>query len=230
MIDPQKHGSPAHPGSRLRVVLAEDAVVLRDGLAELLDSYGHEVVAAVGDAGMLLAAVAEHRPDVTVVDIRMPPTHTDEGLRAAVELRRTCPRLGVLVFSQYIEARYATDLLAIRAGGVGYLLKERVTNVGSFMSALTRVAAGETVLDPDVVAQLVGAHRQRETLDRLTVREQEVLALMAEGRSNTAIARLLAVSDGTVEKHVGAIFGKFGLAAADTDHRRVLAVLRYLKG
>ncbi|MGX6608457.1 response regulator [Micromonosporaceae bacterium Da 78-11] len=214
----------------MRVVIAEDAVVLRDGLAELLDSYGHEVVAAVADADLLLTAVAEHRPDVTVVDIRMPPTHTDEGLRAAVELRRTHPRLGVLVFSQYIEARYATDLLAIRAGGVGYLLKDRVTNVGSFMSALTRVAAGETVLDPDVVRQLVGANRQRETLDRLTPREQQVLTLMAEGRSNTAIAYLLAVSDGTVEKHVSAIFGKFGLAAADTDHRRVLAVLRYLKG
>ncbi len=178
----------------------------------------------------LLAAVAEHDPDVTVVDIRMPPTHTDEGLRAAVDLRRRYPRRGVLVFSQYIEARYATDLLAVRAGGVGYLLEERVPNVRAFMSALVRVADGETVLDPDVVRQLVGANRQRETLDRLTAREQQVLTLMAEGRSNTAIARLLAVSDGTVGKHVSAISGKFGLAAADTDHRRVLAVLRYLKG
>jgi DNA-binding NarL/FixJ family response regulator len=210
-------------------VLAEDAAVLRDGLTELLDTYGHQVVAAVADGDALLAVAAEHRPDVAVVDIRMPPTHTDEGLRAAIELRRTYPRLGVLVFSQYIEARYATDLLAIRAGGVGYLLKERVTDVRSFMSALSRVAAGETVLDPDVVVQLVGANRQRETLDRLTAREQQVLDFMAQGRSNSAIATLLAISDGTVEKHVSAIFGKFGLAAADTDHRRVLAVLRYLK-
>jgi DNA-binding NarL/FixJ family response regulator len=230
MPEPPQLRDTSHSGSSLRVVIAEDAVVLRDGLAELLGSYGHEVVAAVADADRLLSAVAEHRPDVAVVDIRMPPTHTDEGLRAAVELRRTYPRLGVLVFSQYIEARYASDLLAVPAGGVGYLLKDRVTNVGSFMSALTRVADGETVLDPDVVRQLVGANRQRETLDRLTPREQQVLTLMAEGRSNTAIAQLLAVSDGTVEKHVSAIFGKFGLAAADTDHRRVLAVLRYLKG
>ncbi len=230
MPDLHQDRDSSHPEPRLRVIIAEDAVVLRDGLAELLDSYGHEVVAAVADADLLLAAVAEHHPDVTVVDIRMPPTHTDEGLRAAVALRRTYPRLGVLVFSQYIESRYATDLLAVRAGGVGYLLKDRVTNVGSFMLALTRVAAGETVLDPDVVRQLVGANRQREALDRLTPREQQVLTLMAEGRSNTAIAHLLAVSDGTVEKHVSAIFGKFGLAAADTDHRRVLAVLRYLKG
>ncbi|OJF15630.1 response regulator [Couchioplanes caeruleus] len=213
----------------MRVVLAEDAAVLRDGLTELLDTYGHQVVAAVADADALLAVAADHRPDVAVVDIRMPPTHTDEGLRAAIELRRTYPRLGVLVFSQYIEARYATDLLAIRAGGVGYLVKERVTNVRSFMSALTRVAAGETVLDPDVVVQLVGANRHRDTLDRLTAREQEVLDLMAQGRSNTAIAQLLHISIGTVEKHVSAIFGKFDLAAADTDHRRVLAVLRYLK-
>jgi DNA-binding NarL/FixJ family response regulator len=229
MPDLPQNRDPSRRGSRLRVIIAEDAVVLRDGLAELLDSYGHEVVAAVPDADMLLAAVAEHRPDVTVVDIRMPPTHTDEGLRAAVELRRTYPRLGVLVFSQYIESRYATDLLAVRAGGVGYLLKDRVTDVRSFMAALTQVAAGGTVLDPDVVAQLVGANRQRDTLDRLTAREQDVLVLMAQGRSNTAIAKLLNISDGTVEKHVSAIFGKFGLAAADTDHRRVLAVLRYLK-
>ncbi|WP_433224052.1 response regulator [Dactylosporangium sp. CS-047395] len=213
----------------MRVAVAEDAVVLRDGLVELLDTYGHEVVAAVGDADALLAAVAAHEPDIAVVDIRMPPTHTDEGLRAAVTLRRDRPQLGVLVFSQYIEARWASELLAVRAGGVGYLLKERVTDVGAFMAALTRIAAGETVLDPEVVSQLVGANRQRETLDRLTAREREVLALMAEGRSNTAIAQLLHIGEGTVEKHVSAIFGKFGLAAADEDHRRVLAVLRYLK-
>jgi DNA-binding NarL/FixJ family response regulator len=229
MPEPRQHSRPSSDGPRLRVVLAEDAAVLRDGLTELLDTYGHQVVAAVADGDALLAVAAEHRPDVAVVDIRMPPTHTDEGLRAAIELRRTYPGLGVLVFSQYIEARYATDLLAIRAGGVGYLLKERVTDVRSFMSALSRVAAGETVLDPDVVVQLVGANRQRETLDRLTAREQQVLDFMAQGRSNSAIATLLAISDGTVEKHVSAIFGKFGLAAADTDHRRVLAVLRYLK-
>jgi DNA-binding NarL/FixJ family response regulator len=212
----------------MRIVVAEDAAVLRDGLVELLGSRGHEVVAAVSDGEALRAAVAEHRPDVAVVDVRMPPTHTDEGLRAAVDIRREQPGVGVLVFSQYVETRYAAELLSGRSDGVGYLLKDRVADVRDFLAALERVAAGQTVLDPEVVSQLFGASRHRDDLDRLTQREREVLALMAEGRSNTAIAKALHIVEGSVEKHVTSIFGKLGLPPSGDDHRRVLAVLRHL--
>jgi DNA-binding NarL/FixJ family response regulator len=223
MTDP----APSTP-SPTRVVIAEDAVILREGLVQLLEKRGFEVVDAVADAAALLAAVAEHQPDVAVVDIRMPPTHTDEGLRAAVELRRDRPAMGVLVFSQYIETRYAAELLSNRAEGVGYLLKDRVAHTNEFVDALKRVAAGETVLDPEVVTQLLGASRRREALATLTTREREVLALMAEGRSNAAIADLLVVSGRAVEKHIANVFTKLDLFPSDHDHRRVLAVLRYL--
>ncbi len=213
----------------MRVVIAEDAAVLRDGLVQLLSTRGHEVPAAVSDATHLLAAVAEHRPDVAVVDIRMPPTFTDEGVRAAIELRRDHPEVGVLVFSQYIETRYATELLASRSAGVGYLLKDRVADVGDFIDALARVAAGGTALDPEVVSQLLGASRRSGVVDALSPREREVLGLMAEGRTNGAIARALVVSDRAVEKHVANIFTKLDLPPSDTDHRRVLAVLRFLE-
>ncbi len=220
----------------LRVVIAEDSAVVRAGLAEILADRGHVVAAAVGDADALRAAVAEHRPDVTVVDVRMPPTHTDEGLRAAIAIRRDHPGVGVLVFSQYIETRYAAELLGAgqagrggSAAGVGYLLKDRVADVSEFIEALSRVAAGGTALDPEVVTQLLGASRRADGLGTLTVREREVLGLMAEGRSNGAIAGLLVVSERAVEKHVGNIFSKLGLAPSDADHRRVLAVLRYLE-
>ena len=213
----------------LRVVIAEDAGILRDGLAALLARRGFEVLAAVADATALQAAISADRPDVAVVDIRMPPTFTDEGLRAAIELRREHPGLGILVFSQYIETRYAADLLAGGATGVGYLLKERVADVGEFVEALVRVASGGTALDPEVITQLLAASRKGDSLGHLTPREHEVLALMAEGRSNSAIASMLVVSEGAVEKHVANIFMKLDLAASPTDHRRVLAVLRYLQ-
>jgi len=220
----------------MRVVIAEDSAVVRAGLAEILADRGHEVVAAVGDGEALLAAVAEHHPDVTVVDVRMPPGYTDEGLRAAIAIRRDHPETGVLVFSQYIETRYAADLLRSapggshrRGAGVGYLLKDRVADVGEFIEALSRVAAGGTALDPEVVSQLLAASGRADALGDLTNREREVLALMAEGRSNGAIAHLLVVSERAVEKHVSNIFSKLGLAPSDADHRRVLAVLRYLE-
>jgi DNA-binding NarL/FixJ family response regulator len=213
----------------MRVVIAEDAAVLREGLAELLASRGFEVVAAVADAEALRVAVAADPPDVAVVDIRMPPTHTDEGLRAAIDLRRRFPGLGVLVFSQYIETRYAAELLADRSDGVGYLLKDRVAHVGEFVAAVERVAAGGTALDPEVVTQLMAASRRTDRLDTLTPREREVLALMAEGRSNSAIAEALVVTPRAVEKHVGNIFAKLDLPESGSDHRRVLAVLRYLR-
>ena len=217
----------------MRIVIAEDSAVLRAGLIEILADRGHEVPAAVGDADALCAAVAEHRPDVTIVDVRMPPSHTDEGLRAAVALRRDYPGLGVLVFSQYVETSYAEELLGIRssggAAGVGYLLKDRVVDVAEFTDALARVAAGGTALDPEVVTQLLGASRRAGTLDGLTAREREVLALMAEGRSNGGIAERLVISERAVEKHIGNIFMKLGLPPTGTDHRRVLAVLRYLE-
>ncbi|TMR11235.1 response regulator transcription factor [Nonomuraea turkmeniaca] len=212
----------------MRIVIAEDAAVIRDGLSLLLTSRGHEVAAAVGDAESLYAAVAAHGPDVAVVDIRMPPTHTDEGLRAAIRLRRDHPGLGVLVFSQHIETRYAAQLLAGGSEGVGYLLKDRVSEVSEFVAALTRIAAGATVLDPEVVTQIMGASRRGADLGALTGREREVLALMAEGRSNTAIASALFLSYGSVEKHVTQIFAKLGLPPSPEDHRRVLAVLRHL--
>jgi DNA-binding NarL/FixJ family response regulator len=215
----------------MRIVIAEDAAVLRDGLVELLTRRGHQVVAAVADGDALRAAVAEHGAgvDVAVVDIRMPPTHTDEGLRAAIALRRDHPGLGVLVFSQYVETRWAAELLAGGADGVGYLLKDRVADVRDFVDALGRVAAGETVLDPEVVTHLLGASRRGGALDSLTDRERQVLALMAEGRSNAAIAKTLFLTQGAVEKHVTSIFAKLGLPPSQDDHRRVLAVLRYLE-
>ena len=215
-------------GGPLRVVIAEDAALFREGLARLIADRGHEVVAAVGDADGLLAAVAEHRPDVAVADVRMPPTHTDEGLRAAIELRRDHPETGVLVLSQYIETRYAARLLEGNAAGVGYLLKDRVADVAEFADALTRVASGGTALDPEVVSQLVRASRHSNGIAALTPREREVLALMAEGRSNAGIGAALVVTGGVVEKHVASIFGKLGLPPSEADNRRVLAVLRYL--
>jgi DNA-binding NarL/FixJ family response regulator len=217
----------------MRIVIAEDSAVVRAGLAEILADSGHEVVAAVGNAGDLLAAVTEQRPDAAVVDVRMPPGHTDEGLRAAIAIRRDHPGTGVLVFSQYIETRYTADLLGAASGGgaagVGYLLKDRVADVGEFLDALSRVAAGGTALDPEVVTQLLGASRRNDRLAVLTTREGEVLSLMAEGRSNAAIAAILVVSERSIEKHVGNIFSKLGLPPSDADHRRVLAVLRYLE-
>ena len=216
----------------MRIVIAEDSAVMRAGLAEILADSDHEVVAAVGNADDLLAAVAEHRPGAAVVDVRMPPGYTDEGLRAAITIRRDHPGTGVLVFSQYIETRYTADLLGAASGGgaagVGYLLKDRVADVSEFVDALARVAAGGTALDPEVVTQLFGASRRVDGLATLTAREREVLALMAEGRSNGAIADALVVSERAVEKHVANIFSKLGLTPSDTDHRRVLAVLRYL--
>jgi DNA-binding NarL/FixJ family response regulator len=213
----------------MRVVIAEDAAMFREGLIRLLEDRGHQVCAAVADGEALLAAVATHRPDVAVVDIRMPPTHTDEGLRAALRLRADHPETGVLVFSQYIETRYAARLLQGNAAGVGYLLKDRVADVAEFTEALARVAAGGTALDPEVVSQLLGAGRHARGLAGLTAREREVLALMAEGRSNAGIAELLVISAGVVEKHVASIFAKLGLPPAEGDNRRVLAVLRYLE-
>ncbi len=214
----------------MRVVIAEDSAVLAAGLLQLLADRGHEVCAAVADPAALISAVALHGPDVAVVDIRMPPTHTDEGLRAALELRRDFPATGVLVFSQYIETRYAAQLLERNAAGVGYLLKDRVADVSEFVEALERVAAGGTALDPEVVSQLLAARGAVSGLAALTPRERDVLAVMAEGRSNTAIASALVVSEGAVEKHVASIFGKLGLEKSGSDNRRVLAVLQFLRG
>lgn len=219
--------------NKVRVVIAEDSVLLREGLTRLLTDLGHEVVAGVADAEALLATIAElagrdELPDVVVADVRMPPTHTDEGVRAAVELRGRHPDLGVLVLSQYVEERYATELLAGSSRGVGYLLKDRVADVREFVAAVERVAGGGTALDPEVVAQLLGRSRKQDVLAALTPREREVLGLMAEGRTNSAVARQLVVSDGAVEKHVSNIFMKLGLTPSDGDHRRVLAVLTYL--
>jgi DNA-binding NarL/FixJ family response regulator len=214
----------------MRVVIAEDAAVLRELLGQMLTERGHEICASVSDGDALRAAVAEHRPDVAVTDIRMPPTHTDEGLRAAIDIRRDHPGTGVLLFSQYVETKYATRLLAAGSAGVGYLLKDRVANIAEFTDALERVAAGGTALDPEVVTQLAGAGRRAQDLAPLTEREREVLSLMAEGRSNAAIAQSLVVSAGTVEKHVAAVFDKLGLPASHDHNRRVLAVVRYLRG
>ena len=212
----------------MRIVIAEDSVLLREGLVRLLEDDRGEVVAAVGDAATALTAVAEHRPDIVVMDVRMPPTHTDEGIRAALTIRRDHPEVAVLVLSQYVEQHYATELLAGDTAGVGYLLKDRVADVGEFVRAVRRVAEGGAALDPEVVSHLLARSRRRDPLASLTPRETEVLQLMAEGRSNGAIARALVVSDGAVEKHVSSIFSKLDLPPADTDHRRVLAVLRYL--
>jgi DNA-binding NarL/FixJ family response regulator len=212
----------------MRIVIAEDAAVIRAGLAEILTDRGHEIVAAVGDAEALKDAVAAYQPDVAIVDVRMPPSHTDEGLRAAIAIRRGHPGVGILVFSQYIETRYAADLLATGSGGVGYLLKDRVANVAEFTDAITRIAAGGTALDPEVVSGLLNASRHASALGTLTAREHDVLALMAEGRSNGAIAGRIFVSERAVEKHISNIFTKLGLPPSDSDHRRVLAVLAYL--
>jgi DNA-binding NarL/FixJ family response regulator len=213
----------------MRIVIAEDAAVIRAGLAEILTDRGHEVAAAVGDAEALKAAVAEHKPDVAIIDVRMPPDHTDEGLRAAIAIRRDHPEVGILVFSQYVETRYAADLLSMRSAGVGYLLKDRVANVAEFTDAIARIAAGGTALDPEVVTGLLNASRHASALAALTAREHDVLALMAEGRSNSAIAGLLFVSERAVEKHISNIFAKLGLPPSDSDHRRVRAVLAYLE-
>lgn len=215
-------------GGPLRVVIAEDSVILREGLSELLASRSIDVVGQAGDADELAAQVAEHRPDLAVVDIRMPPTHTDEGVRAALALRRDHPEVGLLLFSQHIETRWVGDLLGTGAAGVGYLLKERVTDVGEFVDALRRVADGGTALDPEVVTQLVRSSRRRSVLTRLTPREREVLELMAEGRSNRAVAERFVVSERAVEKHVSSIFDKLDLHPSEADNRRVRAVLTYL--
>jgi len=214
----------------MRVVVADDSVLLREGLVRLLEESGCEVVAAVGDGPGMVEAIVAYRPDVTIADVRMPPSHTDEGLRAAVEARSRVPGAPVLVLSQYVEVSYADDLLADRAGAVGYLLKDRVADVAEFIDALRRVAGGGTVLDPEVVAQLIVRRGARNPLAALTPREREVLGLMAEGRSNTAIARQLVVTEGAVEKHVTNIFMKLGLPPSDEQHRRVLAVLTFLRG
>ncbi|WIX78704.1 response regulator transcription factor [Amycolatopsis carbonis] len=212
----------------MRIVIAEDSTILRQGLVELLGLRGHDVVAAAKDAEELRAAVRAHRPDVSVVDIRMPPSHTDEGLRAAIELREELAGCAILLFSQYVETKYAKQLLADQAGAVGYLLKDRVAEVSDFLDALRRVAAGETVLDPEVVRQLFAATGRSGPLTELTAREREVLDLMAQGRSNSAIAADLFLSAGSVEKYVTSIFAKLGLPPSEGHNRRVLAVLRYL--
>jgi DNA-binding NarL/FixJ family response regulator len=212
----------------LRVVIAEDSVLLREGLVRLIEDSGATVVARVGDGPSLVEAVVEHRPDVSVVDVRMPPTQRDEGLRAAIEARRRVPGSPMLVLSQYVERQYASELLADGAGGVGYLLKDRVADVREFMEALRRVAGGGTALDPEVVAQLMVRRRRDDRLATLTPREREVLAAMAEGRTNAGIAAALGITEGAAEKHISNIFGKLDLFESQTDHRRVLAVLAYL--
>ncbi|MCL2768624.1 MAG: response regulator transcription factor [Solirubrobacterales bacterium] len=214
----------------MRVVIAEDLALLRDGLERLLRDNGFDVVAAVEDAQSLLAAVERQRPEVAVVDVRLPPDFHDEGLRAALHLRTAAPGMGVVMVSQYVEPTYAAELLADGRGGVGYLLKDRIMDVSDFLDAVTRVAHGGTALDPEVVAQLVGRGGRDGPLAELTPREREVLALMAEGRSNGGIAQTLVLSTGAVEKHIASIFGKLGLAPSDSDHRRVLAVLTHLQG
>jgi DNA-binding NarL/FixJ family response regulator len=216
-------------GARTRVVLADDSVLLREGVARLLEDAGFEIVGQAGNADELMLKVRSYSPDVAIVDIRMPPTHTDEGLRAAQEIRERHPGTGVLVLSQYVESGYALELLQGNAEGVGYLLKDRVSDVREFAAAVKRVAEGGSALDPEVVSRLVGRRRGEDPLSQLTPREQEVLGLMAEGRSNQAIAERLVVTLRAVEKHVTSIFGKLGLPADEQDHRRVLAVLQYLR-
>ena len=220
--------APERPEPPLRVVIAEDSVLIREGIARLIEESGGTVVAKVGDGDALVAAVEAHHPDVSVVDVRMPPSQRDEGLRAAIEARRRVPGSPVLVLSQYVERQYATELLADRAGGVGYLLKDRVGDVAEFMDALRRVARGGTALDPEVVAQLMSRNLVDDPLAALTPREREVLAAMAEGRTNVGIARLLTITEGATEKHISNIFGKLQLPDTQDDHRRVLAVLAWL--
>jgi DNA-binding NarL/FixJ family response regulator len=214
----------------VRVVIAEDLALLREGLRRLLTDSGFEVVAAVDDGPGLVRAVNGHRPDVCIVDVRLPPTFTDEGVRAALEARAQHPGLPVLVLSQYVERTFAAELLSDGRGGVGYLLKDRVADVREFVDAVRRVAEGGTAMDPEAVAQLLGGKTENSVLDELTPREREVLGLMAEGRTNHAIADRLVVTEGAVEKHVSNIFGKLGLPPSDLDHRRVLAVLAFLQG
>ena len=214
----------------MRIVIAEDSVLLRAGLTRLLDDAGHEVVSTVDNADDLLVVVERHRPDLAVVDVRMPPTHTDDGLRAALAIRARWPAIGILVLSQYVEETYASELLADDPAGLGYLLKDRIADVGEFLGAIDRVGGRGTALDPEVVAQLLARTRRRDPLARLSPRERDVLGLMAEGRSNAAIAAELVVSDGAVEKHVSNIFTKLDLPPTERDHRRVLAVLRWLDG
>jgi DNA-binding NarL/FixJ family response regulator len=214
----------------VRVVVAEDLYLLRDGLARLLEAHGLEIAAAVGDAPGLLSALLAERPDVAIVDVRLPPTFTDDGLRAAIEARRAVPGLPVLVLSQYVEQLYARELLADEAGGVGYLLKDRVFNDDQFVDAVRAVAGGGTIMDPEVVTKLLGRQARQQTLARLSAREREVLELMAEGRSNIAIAQRLFVSEKAVSKHSTSIFAKLDLPPSDDDNRRVLAVLAYLNG
>ncbi len=211
----------------MRIVIAEDTVLLREGLAGLLEDAGHDVVARVGDGDSLLAVVAEHEPDLAIVDVRMPPTYEDEGMRAAVEIRRTHPLTAVLVLSQHVESRYAVELVG-SGGGFGYLLKDRVLDVDEFLDAADRIQSGGSALDPEVVKQLLQPPRGHSPLDQLTPREREVLGLMAEGRTNAGIARHLWLTEKTVETHVSSILGKLGLTSSVDDHRRVLAVLTYL--
>jgi DNA-binding NarL/FixJ family response regulator len=213
----------------MRVVIAEDSVLLREGIARLIQESGGTVVAKVADGPSFVAAVVQHRPDVSVVDVRMPPTQRDEGLRAAIEARQQVPGTPVLVLSQYVERQYATELLADRAGGVGYLLKDRVADVREFMDALRRVAGGGTALDPEVVAQLMVSRRRDDRLATLTPREREVLAAMAEGKTNVGIAAELVISEGAAEKHITSILGKLELPDTENDNRRVLAVLAFLE-
>jgi DNA-binding NarL/FixJ family response regulator len=214
----------------IRTVVADDSVLLRDGVVRLLSDSGFDVVAAVGDAQALLDAATEHDPDLCIVDVRMPPTHTDEGLRAAIEIKRRSPNVAVLVLSQYVEERYASELLTGDVSGVGYLLKDRVIDVDDFLASLRRVAAGGSAVDTEVISQILGRSRNRAEIDRLTPREREVLTLMAEGLSNAGIAERLVVSAGAVEKHISNVFMKLGLEPEEGAHRRVLAVLTYLRG
>ena len=212
----------------MRIVIGEDLFLLRDGLVRLLTAHGFEIAAAVGSAPELLRALVDERPDVGIVDVRLPPTHTDDGLRAALQARRQIPGLPVLVLSQYVEQLYARELLADQAGGVGYLLKDRVFNDETFTTAIRSVAAGGTVLDPEVVSKLMVRHSRTEPVTRLTPREREVLALMAEGRSNAAIGQRLFITEKAVSKHAAGIFAKLNLTPSEDDNRRVLAVLAYL--
>jgi DNA-binding NarL/FixJ family response regulator len=213
----------------VRIVIAEDSVLLRDGLSRMLADHGHEVVGAVDDASELMQLVERESPELVVLDVRMPPTHTDEGIRAALELRGRRPNLPIVVLSQYVEENYASELLSGDLGGIAYVLKDRVTEVGQFLETVDRTADGGTVIDPEVVSQLLARTRRQTKLGELSPREREVLGLMAEGRSNAAIADELVITQRAVEKHVKNIFQKLRLAPAETDHRRVLAVLRYLE-
>jgi DNA-binding NarL/FixJ family response regulator len=230
--DHQQSGGRANShrrGAPVRIVIAEDSVLLRDGLTRMLTDHGHEMVGAIDDAVGLVQLVDETSPDLVILDVRMPPTHTDEGIRAALELRKRRPDLPVLVLSQYVEENYASELLSGDLGGVAYVLKDRVTDVGQFLETVERVAGGGTAIDPEVVSQLIARTRRHEPISDLSPREREVLGLMAEGRTNAAIADTLVITQRAVEKHVKSIFQKLRLSPVDTDHRRVLAVLRYLE-